>query len=254
MAVNIKSGHHTAAHLPPRREAALVSNRARQLVEAYTVGGQVMGAFDLAHLRAVHRYLFQDVPGVHPGEIRGNGQWSKHRKLEGDPGTYVVNYAPGSCGERITAALRALGDPSAIRDMAAQAMGFQLARLYGDLDYAHGFYEGNSRTLREFFRQLAASAGHTLVWGPKAAGAVERNALYIARDVEVLERAWPGLTPEKGVASDDPAEYEASLALPVLRRRMGATTLTAIISAGLTAAPARSVRPVSAVEDELDFP
>jgi fido (protein-threonine AMPylation protein) len=50
-----------------------------------------------------------------------------------------------------------------------------LAGLYADLDHARGFYEGNSRTLREFTRSLAEAAGFTLDWIGTGAGASERN-------------------------------------------------------------------------------
>lgn len=196
-----------------------------------------MGNFDLAHLQAVHAYLFQDIPGVHPGEIRGDAPWSKHRKLEGDPGSYEVTYAPGSCGALIHNALKRFYRCDASLYGSGPKLADKLAQLYGDLDFAHGFYEGNSRTLREFFRQIAASEGYFLVWGPRDVGPNERNALYIARDVEVFERAWPGLTPKQGMASVHRAEYEASLTLPALRQRMGDTTLSEIIKNGLTPAP-----------------
>ena len=66
-----------------------------------------------------------------------------------------------------------------------------MARLYGDLDHAHSFYEGNSRTLREFTRSLAQAAGYELNWAPTGADAEQRNRLYVARDIAVLERALP---------------------------------------------------------------
>ena len=109
-----------------------------------------------------------------------------------------------------------------------------MASLYGDLDHAHGFHEGNSRTLREFTRELAAAAGHTLDWIKTSVGAKERNQPYIARDIEVLERAFPGLTPERAMATDDRLEYEASFVLTRLRREAGTKTLEAIIRDGMT--------------------
>jgi hypothetical protein len=103
----------------------------------------------------------------------------------------------------------------------------------GDLVHAHGFHEGNSRTLREFTRELAA-AGHTLDGIKTSVGAKERNQLYIARDIAVLERAFPGLTLERAMATDDRLEYEASFVLTRLRREAGRRTLEAIIRDGMT--------------------
>jgi hypothetical protein len=112
-----------------------------------------------------------------------------------------------------------------------------LPRLYGDLDFVHGFHEGNSRTLREFTRSLAEAAGYDLSWSSTNVTAAERNRLYIARDIAVLERAFPGLTPQRGMETNDRAEYEASLALQALRRVPG-VSLEAIIREGL--APRRA--------------
>jgi hypothetical protein len=108
-----------------------------------------------------------------------------------------------------------------------------MARLYGDLDHVHSFHEGNSRTLRELTRSLAQEAGYDLNWTSSSVDAAERNRLYVARDIAVLERAFPGLTPQRGMETNDRAEFEASLALPALRRTPGAS-LEAIIREGLT--------------------
>ena len=112
-----------------------------------------------------------------------------------------------------------------------------LFRSYGDLDHAHGFYEGNSRTLREFTRELAVEAGFNLDWIRTAVGATERNALYIARDLAVYERAFPGLDESKAMTTENRREYEAFLTMDRLRKLAGDRTLEAIIRDGLTAAP-----------------
>lgn len=101
--------------------------------------------------------------------------------------------------------------------------------LYADLDHAHGFYEGNSRTLREFTRSLAEASGFTLDWIGTAVGAAERNQLYLARDAAVLERAFPGLTEQRAMATDNRAEYEAWFRLERLRGMMGEKTLEALV-------------------------
>ena len=53
----------------------------------------------------------------------------------------------------------------------------RIATLYAAFDHAHGFHEGNSRTLRAFTRSLAA-AGFTLDWVGSGVEAKERNALF----------------------------------------------------------------------------
>ncbi len=212
-----------------RREALLVANRLSQLAES-----PIRGGFDLAHLQAIHAHIFQDLPHHRPGELRGDTPgWSKVRALENQVGVHEVHYAHDNIGRRADSVLRELGGPASIASLAADAVSARLARLYGDLDYVHSSHEGNSRTLREFTRSLAEAAGYDLNWSSTNVTAAERNRLYVARDIAVLERAFPGLTPERGMETNDRAEYEASLALPALRRVPGAS-LEAVIREGLT--------------------
>ena len=213
------------------REGFLVSNRLSELYE-----DPIKGNFDAEHLKAVHAYIFQDLPEHYPGQVRHDthDRWTKNRVLEGASGGYEVHYAHENIEPRIAETLTAFGGADGIKGLPVGDAADRLASLYGDLDHAHGFYEGNSRTLREFTRELANEAGYELDWAATGAGAKERNQLYIARDVDVLQRAFPGLTPERGMETNDRAEYEASLALDGLTRRMGEDSLAAIIRGGLT--------------------
>ena len=214
-----------------KAEALLVQNRISELAEQ-----PIRGSFGLDHLRAIHAHIFQDLPQHRPGEIRSDTPgWSKTRMLEGQTGTHDVHYAPDNVAGRVDKVLRELGGPAALSGLPPDAFAARMARLYGDLDHAHSFYEGNSRTLREFTRSLAQTAGYELNWAPTGADAEQRNRLYVARDIAVLERAYPGLTPERGMETNDRYEYEASLALPALRRR--GPTLETIIREGLTPLP-----------------
>ena len=128
-----------------------------------------------------------------------------------------------------------MAEPISIKGLSRAAAAARLAELYAALDHAHAFYEGNSRTLREFTRELASEAGYSLDWVKTGIGAKQRNALYVARDLAVLERAFPDLTPEKAMLTSDRAEYEALVTLEGLRRAVGAATLAAIIRDGLDA-------------------
>ena len=224
-----------------QREALLVQNRISQLVEH-----PIRGPFDLDHLRAIHAHIFQDLPQHRPGEVRGDTSgWSKNRQLENSFSVHEVHYAHENIADRISATLRDLGGPAGLKGLGADAFASRMATLYGDLDHAHAFHEGNSRTLREFTRSLALASGYELDWTPTNVTAAERNRLYIARDIAVLERAFPGLTPERGMLTDNRAEYEASLALPHMRRVPGAS-LETIIREGLLQLPAAVAEPTSA--------
>lgn len=223
------------------READLVSTRIFELRE-----NPVKAAFDVDHLRRVHAYLFQDTPRHYPGEIRADtDMWSQQRALEGKPGTYEVAYLADGVEARIKAVLDDFGGPAALRGLSADDASAKLARLYGDLDHAHGFYEGNSRTLREFTRSLAAEAGFTLDWTGTNVTAEKRNALYVARDLEVITRHYPGVTPE---TAEDRRSYEAALQVESFRRTLGDHPLRDIIRAGLQPVQTRDVTRTAAPE------
>ena len=212
-----------------RREGALTANRIAELAE-----NPIKGKFDVDHLKAVHAYIFQDLPHHRPGEMRSDTSgWSKFRALEGQVSVHEVHYAHDGIERRAATILRDLGGPAALSGLPPDAFASRIARLYGDLDHVHSFHEGNSRTLRELTRSLAQEAGYDLNWTSSSVDAAERNRLYVARDIAVLERAFPGLTPQRGMETNDRAEFEASLALPALRRTPGAS-LEAIIREGLT--------------------
>jgi len=223
------------------REGQQVARRAMELF-----GSPLKGAFDVEHLRRIHAYLFQDTPRHYPGEIRADtGMWSKQRALEGKPGTYEVAYLADGVEARIKAVLDEFGGPAALRGPSADDAATKLARLYGDLDHAHGFYEGNSRTLREFTRSLAAEAGFTLDWTGTNVTAEQRNALYAARDLEVITRHYPGVTPE---TAEDRRSYEAALQAQSFRSTLGDHPLCDIIRAGLQPAQKRDVTQTAAPE------
>jgi fido (protein-threonine AMPylation protein) len=212
-----------------QREADLVQNRISELHEA-----PISGNFDTDHLKAIHSHIFQDLPHHRPGVFRADtADWIKNRVLEGRAGGYAVYYASEGVEARITDILDRFGGPESIKGLMPDVAAGRIAQLYGDLDHAHGFYEGNSRTLREFTRELASEAGYELDWGKTAIRANERNALYVARDLAVLERAFPDLTPDKAMRTNDRAEYEASFVLEALKREVGDKPLAVIIRGGL---------------------
>lgn len=211
------------------REAALVANRIEELYEK-----PVRGKFDLQHLKAVHAHIFQDLPQHRPGVTRGDtGDWIKHRVPEGYGGGYDVHYEAKDVAGKMADILDQFGGQEAIEDLEADEAAERLAELYGDLDHAHGFLEGNSRRLREFTRELANEAGFVLDWAQTGTGAKERNALYLARDLAVLERAFPALTPERAMQTKDRTEYEASFVIEGLRRVVADMSLATIIRSRL---------------------
>lgn len=196
-------------------EGLLTANRISELREQ-----PVEGQFDTAHLREVHRRIFQDLAHHHPGEFRADtpGHF-KMRELEGSGERHVVGYVRGNeIGERLDQVLDGLHGGNALEGLKADEFAERMGKLYGDLDHIHPFREGNSRTLREFTRELAEQVGHNLDWYSTGADAQTRDRLYIARDREVLERMYPGLDEARSMVTEDRREYETFFVLEQLRQ------------------------------------
>ncbi|MBD4899642.1 cell filamentation protein Fic, partial [Xanthomonas citri pv. citri] len=82
-------------------------------------------------------------------------------------------------------------DPERLRRMKTGPFVQELTSLYAELDYIHPFRDGNSRTLREFTRELAEASGFHLQWEYFGQNKGGRDALYVARDRSVNELALP---------------------------------------------------------------
>lgn len=141
------------AHLQPV-ETVFALKRAVELEEK-----GITGSFDSDHLRAVHRYLFQDVfPWA--GELR------------------VVNIAKGNAmfgpARHVAAALddamAKLKREDFLSGLAPAEFAGRAGFYLGEINAIHPFREGNGRALREFIRQLALHAGHPLSWAVAGAG------------------------------------------------------------------------------------
>lgn len=171
----------------------------------------VKGNYDAEHLKEVHRRIFQDLPHHGPGQYRPPAPAHiKTRSLESQAYRYQVPYAPHKdIDSGLRRVLDAFGGPDSLKGLNADQFSARVADLYADLDYLHPFREGNSRTLRAFTSQMAQDAGHTLDWGATNANAGSRDRLYIARDKDVLVRAYPGIDEAKAMSTNDIMEYEA---------------------------------------------
>ena len=166
-------------------EGPLVSIRGGDLIDKPT-----KGKFDSAHLRAIHKYLFQDVfPWA--GEFR------------------VVNISKGNSpfgpAMHLAAALEdtlaKLQRENLLSGLTPLLFAQRAAFYLGEINAIHPFREGNGRTQREFIRQLALHAGHPLSWSgftqqrmvdasilshvkgdSSALAAILEEALYTTRD------------------------------------------------------------------------
>ncbi len=226
------------------REGLYTANRVREL-RLFPVKGQ----FDATHLKEVHRRIFQDLPHHAPGAYRPKaGGYSKTRTLETSGASHRVFYAQRSDVDAgVDRTLAAFGGPDSLRGLNADQFSTRMAKLYGYLDHLHPFKEGNSRTLRAFTEQLAQEAGVNLNWAATNADGRSRDRLYIARDMEVIRRTFPGI--EKGY----PAEVITSdehAATVVLSMYKNAPTLQEIIKA--SAYRAEDIRAAKAFREQTN--
>jgi cell filamentation protein len=111
--------------------------------------GTPPGRFDLAHLRAIHRHLFQDVYDW-AGELRtveiskGGNQFQFRRYIEtGMADVY-----------------RRIKERKALNGLDVSTFSIQASDIIGDINYVHPFREGNGRTLLHYLKRFAAQAGH----------------------------------------------------------------------------------------------
>lgn len=112
----------------------------------------IAGAFDYAHMKAIHQHLFQDVY-----------EWA------GQERTVSLNKAghdyakPSSIEKRWAAQTKLLQSESMLRGIKDQGVfADRLAEHWGAVNFTHAFREGNTRSQMVFFQQLSAQAGWNL--------------------------------------------------------------------------------------------
>lgn len=112
----------------------------------------VQGNFDLKHLQAIHKHLFQDVYDW-AGELRtvniskGSSHFARVEQLE--------SYANSTV-------FKNLAKDNFLRGMEKDRFVERLADHYGEINALHPFREGNGRSTRQFIEQLAQHAGYEL--------------------------------------------------------------------------------------------
>ena len=130
-------------------EAIATNRRIAELLER-----DKPGKFDLAHLQSTHRYIFQDVY-----------DWAGAFRTVNiaRPGQFYFAFAGmivPALGELLDKLLR----ESYLANFDAERFSTRAAYYMGELNAIHPFRDGNGRTQREFVRQLARAASHTLNW------------------------------------------------------------------------------------------
>jgi len=143
------------------KEADYVSNRLLQFELDHGPTGQ----FDAAHLKAIHRHLFQDVyewaGRTRDEKVRlSDGTVATEpvlRKLDGKP--FLRGRRIANAHNRIAATIR---NVNYLRGLPRAEFAYRAADILVGINAAHPFREANGRTQRAFIRALAPQAGHAI--------------------------------------------------------------------------------------------
>ncbi|MCF6409965.1 Fic/DOC family protein [Pseudalkalibacillus salsuginis] len=111
------------------------------------------GNFDLAHLRNIHKFLFQDIY-----DFAGNPRDEQITK-DSTPFAHPLHLIENS-----NALFKQLKEEAYLLDLDVVQFSDRAAYYMAEINILHPFREGNGRTQREFIRQLALKNGYHLDW------------------------------------------------------------------------------------------
>jgi cell filamentation protein len=131
-----------------RFEAEATSHRIVQLINS-----PMPGRFDTAHLKAIHRCIFQDV-------YAWAGQF---RTVNISKGGHPFG-AAGFVEPTLNDLLEKLSAENYLKALPPKVFSSRAGFFLGEINAAHPFREGNGRTQREFIRELALHAGFVVDW------------------------------------------------------------------------------------------
>jgi fido (protein-threonine AMPylation protein) len=116
------------------------------------------GNFDLAHLKAIHKHLFQDVYAW-AGQERETDISKKSQTEPGWKSVFIRREKIGEQGARAHATASTLNH---LKSLDSEAFAGAVTQVYAEWNLAHPFPEGNGRALNTMLSQLAKEAGHQL--------------------------------------------------------------------------------------------
>jgi len=138
----------TDPDLLERFEARRTHRRIAELIDT-----PVAARFDVAHFKAIHRHIFQDVY-----------EWAgQFRTVNISKGGHVFGLA-AFLEPVVQQILEKLASENYLVDLDAPMFADRAAYVLGELNAAHPFREGNGRTQREFLREVGLQAGHYIDW------------------------------------------------------------------------------------------
>ncbi len=190
---------------------------------AELVTNPIGGNFDRAHMKAIHRHVFGDVYEW-AGDERAGPQRPKFMSKNGPsvediragrydaPATQSYNYFPAdeAMVEHFDAYARLLraGDLSG---MSSEQFSHAIAEPWGEMNVAHLFREGNTRTQVAFFGALARRNGHSIDYvrfSRDKAFRMKFNAGRFLIQAEADSGLFAETLAEIVDVADDPADFQ----------------------------------------------
>ena len=145
----------------------------------------VRSTYDLPHLCAIHKRIFGDIYEW-PGQIRTVAI------AKGSP-FCLPQYIESSSAD----IFRALRGENSLQGLERGPFVDRLTFYVGEVNAVHPFREGNGRTQRAFFEQLARDAGFTLNWQHlDAAWNIEASSAIMRGDTEPMRKMLDTLVTE----------------------------------------------------------
>lgn len=142
-----------------------------RLIELF--GHPVAGEFDYAHMKAIHRRLFQDVyewageervGPLSPQTMSKDGlDVSGGPSVAPGPEIRSYHYYPSNfIAEDANTQYRKLADKGFLVGLPFDEFVAEFAERWAEINVIHAFREGNTRSQFVFFHQLAGNAGYSL--------------------------------------------------------------------------------------------
>ncbi len=128
-----------------KAERILSGRRMDQLLK-----NPIHGSFDFDHLKAIHRYIFQDLYS-----------WAgKERTVNIAKSNMFCNVM--FLDRQAAEIFGKLSDENLLAGLTKNEFVERVSYFFGGINALHPFREGNGRAQREFFRELALHAGHQI--------------------------------------------------------------------------------------------
>lgn len=136
----------------------------------------IQGCFDYHHMKAIHRYLFQDVY-----------EWAGQERVAPPLGYRMTKngYPYYPAGPSLTEAAEKqyarLAEKNCLQGLGRNEFVNELAEFWGEINVVHSFREGNTRSQFVFFEQLTDQAGFQLKLELLGPGGALRDDFFEAR-------------------------------------------------------------------------